>query len=83
MPYKFSMVNSRDCSEAGVCAMCGNRFSKDWSYGGVGKVCETCFDKRYNLDLVMAGLIRNIVLISDKNYSKGYSFTAEACIDGH
>jgi hypothetical protein len=63
--------------------MCGAGFSKSWSDGGVGAVCEQCFQKRQDLDLLRSGLIRNIKPVVDMvELEERKTYTFEALIDG-
>jgi hypothetical protein len=63
-----------------VCRRCGATFTKDWSSGGVGAVCENCFDARSEMDLVERGLIRNIKKY--RNVLGDITFDFQANIDG-
>lgn len=64
-----------------TCSMCGQPFDKKWSSGGVGKVCKDCVNERDHIDLIEAGLIRNIQQVNDEHCSNGYSYTFETKID--
>jgi len=63
-----------------VCRMCESQISKNFSSGGVGAVCEKCYQKRRELDLIEEGIIRNIQQVSSKRFIRS-SYIFEANID--
>jgi hypothetical protein len=74
MSYHFTRTLANQ-----ICRICGKRFDKTWSSGGLGAVCRDCSRVREEINLVNAGLIRGITRIPTDT---GYSFTFEANIDG-
>jgi len=62
-----------------VCRICGKKFPEKWSSGGVGAICENCFETRRSFDLIELGIVRNII---PEKTPFGYSFTFESKIDG-
>jgi len=66
-----------------VCRICGASFDKKWSSGGIGAVCQSCFETRQELDLLQLGLIRNIKPVVDLvGLEERSTYKFEALIDG-
>ena len=76
MAYKFT-----NKMHPQVCRICGYVFDRRWSAGGIGAVCEKCAPIKDKIDLVEAGIIRNIVPTHSEHHSNNTSFTFEAKID--
>lgn len=64
-----------------TCRICGNPFDQRWSSGGVGAVCKTCAPTRDKIDLVEAGIVRNIREVVQPTGPNHITYTFEAKVD--
>ena len=64
-----------------TCRICGNTFDRKWSSGGIGAVCQACAPIRDEIDLVEAGVVRNIREVVQPNSPNHITYTFEAKVD--